>query len=98
MGYPALDLKDKTAVVIGGTSGIGLTLAKGLAQAGANVVPTGRRTDLVESAAKQVRALGRRSLAMPADVTDKSSLEALLAATLKEFGSVHVLVNCAGRT
>ena len=88
MGHPALDLKDKTAVVIGGTSGIGLALAKGLAQAGANVVPTGRRTDLVESAAEQVRALGRRSLAMPADVTDKSSLEALLAATSMEFGSV----------
>ncbi len=45
MGHPALDLHGKTAVVIGGTSGIGLTLAKGLAQAGADVVPTGRRTD-----------------------------------------------------
>jgi NAD(P)-dependent dehydrogenase (short-subunit alcohol dehydrogenase family) len=98
MGHPALDLKNKTAVVIGGTSGIGLALAKGLAQAGADVVPTGRRTDLVESAAEQVRALGSRSLALPADVTDKSSLEALLAATLKEFGSVQILVNCAGRT
>jgi len=98
MGYPALDLKNKTAVVIGGTSGIGLTLAKGLAQAGANVVPTGRRVDLVESAAAQVRALERKSMVMPADVTDKSSLEALLAATLQEFGSVQILVNCAGRT
>ena len=58
MGHPALDLKDKTAVVIGGTSGIGLALAKGLAQAGANVVPTGRRTDLVESAAEQVARAG----------------------------------------
>lgn len=98
MGYPGLDLKDKTAVVIGGTSGIGLTLAKGLAHAGANVVPTGRRTDLVESAADAVRAHGRKSLALPADVTDKSSLKTLLAATVKEFGSVHILVNCAGRT
>jgi len=98
MGYPALDLKNKTAVVIGGTSGIGLTLAKGLAQAGANVVPTGRRTDLVESAAEQVRVQGRKSLVMPADVTDKSSLETLLSATIREFGSVQILVNCAGRT
>src|SRR5262245_35586231 len=98
MGYPALDLTNKTAVVIGGTSGIGLALAKGLAEAGANVVPTGRRTDLVECAAEQVRALGRRSLAVPADVTDKASLEALLAATIKEFDAVQILVNCAGRT
>ena len=43
MGYPALDLKSKTAVVIGGTSGIGLALARGLAEAGADVVSTGRR-------------------------------------------------------
>lgn len=98
MGHPALDLKDKTAVVIGGTSGIGLALARGLAQAGANVVPTGRRTYLVEAAAEEVHTLGRRSLAMPTDVTDKSSLEALLAATAVEFGSVEILVNCAGRT
>ena len=98
MGYPALDLKGKTAVVIGGTSGIGLTLAKGLAQAGANVVPTGRRSDLVKSAVEQVRSLGRKSLAIPADVTDKSSLEALLNAVQQELGSVEILVNCAGRT
>ena len=43
MGHPGLDLDSKTAVVIGGTSGIGLALAKGLAEAGADVVPTGRR-------------------------------------------------------
>ena len=51
MGYAPLDLTSKTAVVIGGTSGIGLTIAKGLAQAGANVVPSGRRTELVDSGA-----------------------------------------------
>jgi NAD(P)-dependent dehydrogenase (short-subunit alcohol dehydrogenase family) len=98
MGHPALDLHGKTAVVIGGTSGIGLTLAKGLAQAGADVVPTGRRTDLVESAADQVRAIGRKSLVAPADVTDKLSLEALMQNVVTEFGSVEILVNCAGRT
>ena len=47
MGHPLLDLAGKTAVVIGGTSGIGLALARGLAQAGANVVPTGRRAEQV---------------------------------------------------
>src|SRR5262249_21868041 len=92
------DLSGKTAVVIGATSGIGLTLAKGLAQAGANVVPTGRRAELVQSTSEEIRKLGRGSLAMPADVTDPASLKSLLNATSKEFGSVEILVNCAGRT
>lgn len=98
MGHPLLELSGKTAVVIGGTSGIGLALAKGLAQAGANVVPTGRRTNQVRAAAEEVEALGRESLVMPADVTDKASLDALLQATLEKFGKVEILVNCAGRT
>ena len=98
MGHPKLDLSGKTAVVIGGTSGIGLALNKGLALAGANVVPTGRRTELVHKAAEEVRALGRRSLAHTCDVTDQASVEKLLATVLAEFGSVQILVNCAGRT
>jgi len=98
MGHPLLDLTNKTAVVIGGTSGIGLALTRGLAQAGANVVPTGRRTEHVRSAAAEVVALGRRSLAQTCDVTDNASLEHLLDAACKEFGSVQILVNCAGRT
>jgi len=63
MGHPVLDLTNKTAVVIGGTSGIGLALTKALAQAGANVIPSGRRAELVRSAASEVEALDRRSLA-----------------------------------
>jgi len=62
MGHPALDLTSRTAVVVGGTSGIGLALAEGLAQAGANVVPSGRRLELVQSAAHTIQKLGRRSL------------------------------------
>jgi NAD(P)-dependent dehydrogenase (short-subunit alcohol dehydrogenase family) len=98
MGYPALDLTSKTAVVIGGTSGIGLTIAKGLAQAGANVVPTGRRTELVESAAAAIKKSGGKTLAIPSDVTDRVSLEALLRAAAAEFGAVDILVNSAGTT
>src|SRR5260221_6704930 len=98
MGHPSIDLKSKVAVVIGGTSGIGLTLAKGLAEAGADVVATGRRADLVRSAADEIRALGRKSLAVPSDVTDRSSIEALLAAVEKEFGRVDILLNSAGVT
>jgi len=98
MGHPQLELSGKTAVVIGGTSGIGLALNKALALAGANVVPTGRRAELVRKAAEEIKALGRRSLAQVCDVTDEASIEKLLAAVLAEFGSVEILVNCAGRT
>jgi NAD(P)-dependent dehydrogenase (short-subunit alcohol dehydrogenase family) len=98
MGHPLLDLANKTAVVIGGTSGIGLALARGLAQAGANVIPTGRREELVRKASAEVLALGRRSLAETSDVTDNASLERLLKSACAAFGSVQILVNCAGRT
>jgi len=98
MGYLPLDLANKTAVVIGGTSGIGLTLARGLAQAGANVVATGRREEQVKAATAEVTALGRRSLAQTCDVTDNGSIERLLQAVCGEFGSVEILVNSAGRT
>jgi len=98
MSYPLLDLANKTATVIGGTRGIGLALTKALAQAGANVVPTGRREEQVREAVGQVEALGRRSLAQPCDVTDSASLNQLLKAVIAEFGGVQILVNCAGRT
>jgi len=98
MGHPLLELKNKTAVVVGGTSGIGLALAQGLAQAGANVVPTGRRAERVQTAAAAVEALGQRSLVRTCDVTDNASVEQLLADVCAAFGSVEILVNCAGRT
>ncbi len=98
MGYLPLDLANKTAVVIGGTSGIGLTLARGLAQAGANVVATGRREEHVKAAAAEIVGLGRRSLAQTCDVTDNGSIDRLLKAVCGEFGSVEILVNSAGRT
>jgi len=98
MGHPLLDLSGKTAVVIGGTSGIGLTLAKGLAIAGADVVATGRRADLVASAAREIQALGRRSLDVACDVTDPASLERFGQAVFDALGSVPILINCAGRT
>jgi NAD(P)-dependent dehydrogenase (short-subunit alcohol dehydrogenase family) len=98
MGHPLLDLKNKTAVVIGGTSGIGLALTRGLAQAGADVVPTGRRAEQVRNAADEVVALGQRSFVQACDVTDNPSLERLLQSVCNEFGSVQILVNCAGRT
>jgi NAD(P)-dependent dehydrogenase (short-subunit alcohol dehydrogenase family) len=98
MGHPLLDLTNKTAVVIGGTSGIGLALTRALAQAGANVVPTGRRAELLGAAVSEVKALGRRSLIQTCDVTDVASIEQLLQAVTAELGGVQILVNSAGRT
>ena len=96
MGHPKLDLTGKTAVVVGGTSGIGLAVTVGLAEAGANVVPTGRRVAEVTAAAKAVEAQGRRTLAVTTDVGSTASIEALRDEVLGAFGSVEILVNCAG--
>jgi NAD(P)-dependent dehydrogenase (short-subunit alcohol dehydrogenase family) len=98
MGHPLLELTNKTAVVIGGTSGIGLALTRALAQAGADVVPSSRRAEQVRSAALEVEGLGRRSLAQTCDVTDTASLTQLLKSVCDKFGSVQILVNSAGRT
>jgi NAD(P)-dependent dehydrogenase (short-subunit alcohol dehydrogenase family) len=98
MAYKGLDLSGRSAVVIGGTSGIGHALALGLAEAGADVVPTSRRSDLVAQTVTEIEALGRRSLRCPSDVQDRSSLEQLLAGAIDAFGKVDILVNCAGRT
>ena len=92
------DLSRRVAIVVGGTSGIGRALALGLAEAGADVVTTGRRRDLVEAVAQQVRARGRRTLAMAADVVDGASLTALRDACLREFGQIDILVAAAGIT
>jgi len=98
MGYAGLELDGQVAVVIGGTSGIGQVIACGLAEAGADVIPTSRRAEQVENAARQIEALGRRSLRVTSDVTDRASLESLLNAAVKTFGRVDIMVNAAGRT
>ena len=98
MAYTPLNLDGKVAVVIGGTSGIGLAIARGLAEAGADVVPTSRRMDMVEEAAREIEERGRRSLRIASDVSDRSSLQRVLDASLCAFEKVDILVNSAGRT
>jgi NAD(P)-dependent dehydrogenase (short-subunit alcohol dehydrogenase family) len=98
MAYPGFDLSGRTAVVVGGTSGIGQTIALGLAEAGADVIPSARRAEMVEATAKKIETLGRRSLRACADVLDRASLESLLEATVAKFGQVDIMVYAAGRT
>ena len=98
MTYSPLDLKGKVAVVIGGTSGIGRAIAHGFARAGADVVPTSRRAEQVEMAAREIEELGGRSLRVTSDVADRASLERVLSETVAAFSKVDILVNSAGRT
>jgi len=98
MTYSSLALDGKVAVVIGGTSGIGRAIAHGLAEAGADVVPTSRRIEQVQAAAQEIEQRGRRSLRLPSDVSDRNSLQQVLEQSIKELGKVDIMVNAAGRT
>jgi NAD(P)-dependent dehydrogenase (short-subunit alcohol dehydrogenase family) len=97
MGHKLFDLTGRTAVVIGGTSGIGLAMAVGLAEAGANVVASSRRQEQVAEAAAKIEAAGRKALRLTSDVGDRASLQSLCDGVLKEFGTVDILINCAGK-
>ncbi len=92
------DLQGKTAVVVGGTTGIGRALSLGLADAGADVVASSRRPDQVEQTAAAIEAKGRKTLRCTSDVGDRATLEKLRDETLAAFGKVDILVNCAGIT
>jgi NAD(P)-dependent dehydrogenase (short-subunit alcohol dehydrogenase family) len=89
-------LEGRVAVVTGGTSGIGRALSLGLADAGADVIASARRKEQVDKTAGEIEARGRKTLRMDSDVSDRSTLETLLAAVLERFGKVDILVNCAG--
>jgi len=92
------DLDGRVAVVVGGTSGIGRVLAVGLAEAGAHVVATARRRQLVEEVAAEIEGRGRRTLRIETDVLDRQALAVTASAILKEFGRIDTLLYCAGRT
>lgn len=98
MSKSLFDLTGKTAVVLGGTSGIGRTIALGLADAGADVVASGRRQTHLESVAGQIEARGRRTLRLTTDVRQRGTLVELRDEVLKTFGKIDILVNAAGIT
>jgi NAD(P)-dependent dehydrogenase (short-subunit alcohol dehydrogenase family) len=91
-------LEGKTAVVIGGTTGIGRMLSLGLADAGADVIASARRQEQVDETAAEIERRGRQTLRLCSDVRNRASLEELLAASLQRFGKVDILINCAGKT
>jgi NAD(P)-dependent dehydrogenase (short-subunit alcohol dehydrogenase family) len=91
------DLTGRVAVVIGGTSGIGKSMALGYAEAGADVIATGRREDMVTEVAGLIAAEGRATLEQTCDVADRASVDAFRDAVMAKFGRVDILLNVAGR-
>ena len=90
------DLTDKVAIITGGGTGIGRAAALVLADHGADVVLAGRRPEPLESTAEEIRALGRRAVASPCDVTSAEACQQVVDTTLAELGRVDILVNNAG--
>jgi len=93
-----LDITNRVAVVMGATSGIGRTLALGLAEHGATVVPTGRRADRLDEVCRDIEALGRSTLRQTSDVNSRSSVDSLRDAVVERYGRVDILINAAGFT
>jgi NAD(P)-dependent dehydrogenase (short-subunit alcohol dehydrogenase family) len=98
MGASLFCLTGKTAVVIGGTSGIGRALALGFADAGATVIVSGRRIEQINETAIEIEKRGLPTLRISSNVGDRKSLEALRDAAVESFGKVDILLNCAGIT
>lgn len=92
------DLTGRVAVVVGGTSGLGRTIALGMAQAGAAVVPVGRRRERLDAVCDEIEHLGRKTLRHTVDVTCRKSLDDLREKVAAAFGHIDVVVNCAGIT
>jgi NAD(P)-dependent dehydrogenase (short-subunit alcohol dehydrogenase family) len=92
------NISGRCIAVIGGTSGIGQALARGLAQAGGNVIASSRSEASTARMTNEILALGRKSIAHTVDVTSRESIQSLYDAVVASLGPVDVLVNCAGAT
>ncbi|MCU1465645.1 MAG: Short-chain dehydrogenase [Actinomycetia bacterium] len=96
MSIPSLDATGKVVVVTGASKGLGRAMALGFAEAGADVVVASRKLAPCEAVADEVRAMGRRALAVSCHVRDWDQCATLIDATVAEFGRIDVLVNNAG--
>ena len=92
------DLSDKVAIVTGGNGGIGLGMARGLANAGATIAIVGRNAEKTQAAVAEIESLGARSQAVITDVTDARAVEAMVKGVVSTLGGIDILVNNAGTT
>lgn len=96
--YKGLSLEGKRALVFGGTSGLGNSIAVGFAEAGADVVAVSRRGEEVEKTAARIRTLGRQTVEATGDVTSRSDIQRVIGLMVRQFGGIDILVNSAGTT
>ena len=90
------DLTGKTAIVTGGSQGLGESFARGLAKAGCNLVLTARTFSKLEKAAEEMTRYGVKALPMQMDVNKREDIEAMVKETVDKFGKIDILVNNAG--
>ena len=98
MSIERFSLAGKVALVTGASRGIGRGIALGFAEAGADVAVAARSADDIETLAKEIDALGRKAVAVTADVTKRDDIETMIERTVEELGGLDVLVNNAGGT
>ncbi len=96
MQLPSFSVEGKVTIVTGASRGIGKTLAKGFAEAGALVVLVARTESQLEATAEEIREKGGRALVVPTDVTQRDQLNKMVQKTVIEFGKIDVLLNVAG--
>jgi NAD(P)-dependent dehydrogenase (short-subunit alcohol dehydrogenase family) len=96
ISVPSLTLPGKVAIITGGGTGIGRSIALEFAKAGADIVVASRTVAHLETVAAEVRALGRGARAIQTDVSQKSDVDRMIAGAMEAFGRIDVLVNNAG--
>jgi len=95
LSIPSFSLQNKVALITGGSRGIGRAIALGFAEAGADVIVCSRKAPDLEAVAEEIRALGKRSLAVPTNITVKEEVDNLVNKTVGEFERIDILVNNA---
>jgi gluconate 5-dehydrogenase len=94
--HDLFNLQGKVAIVTGGGKGIGFKMAEGLAEAGANIVLCSRKVENCRQAAKEIEAMGVKTLALKCDVKGSADIQRVVLSTVEEFGRIDILVNNSG--